>query len=91
MIPAEEMLGDEEGEPPHGCGRLVSRPIRRGRQCEDKIAAQAVASGQDHHSNIGHLAALDSIVYSIHSLPHARPLEIQLIGVQAHSHSRFPE
>lgn len=74
MIPAEELLGDEEGEPPHGCRRLVSRRIRPERRCEDGIAGHAgEKSQQDHHSNIDRLVQLDSIVYSIHSLPHARP------------------
>lgn len=77
MVPAEEMMGDEEAEPPHGkSGQLVSRRIRPEGQCEDGIAAQAGEgrSPQDNqNSNIGQMAALDSIVYSIHSLPHPRP------------------
>lgn len=84
MVPAEEMMGDEEAEPPHGkSGQLVSRRIRPEGQCEDGTAAQAGLRGgrsqQGHqNSNIGHLAALDSIVYSIHSLPHARPNSVDL-------------
>lgn len=73
MMPAEEMLVDEEAEPPHGCGRLVSRPISPEGQFEGGKTAKAGEGGsrKDHHSSIGHLATIGSIVYSIHSLPHA--------------------
>lgn len=95
MVPAEEMLGDEEGEPPHGkSGQLVSRSIRPEGQYEDKTAAQAVVGGsqQGHqNSNIGHLAVLDSIVYSIHSLPHARPNPVDWCVFVSPSVAHFPE
>lgn len=97
MVPAEEMLGDEEAEPPHGkSGQLVSRRIRPEGQCEDGNAAQAGLRGgrsqQGHqNSNIGHLAALDRIVYSIHSLPHARPNPVDLCVFVSPSVCHFPE
>lgn len=95
VVPAEEMLGDEEAEPPHGkSGQLVSRRIRPEGQYEDGTAAQAGLrrSRQGHQdSNIGHLAALDSIVYSIHSLPHARPSPVDWCESVSPSVSHFPE
>lgn len=97
MVPAEEMLGDEEAEPPHGKnGQFVSRRIRPEGQCEDGTAAQAGLRGgrsQQGHQNskISHLAALDRIVYSIHSLPHARPNPLELCVFVSPSVSHFPK